>query len=245
MPRQGPGLPGDVLWALSVLGCSGRLRVCDAGAGPGADTETLAAALPEARITAVEISAPLAAEARARLAPYAPRVEVVEADMAALAGPCDLIWSAGALYFLGVAEGLRAWRDALAPGGAVAFSEPVLLPGPETEAEREAVARFWTEYPGLTDLAGIAARVAQAGFAMVAHRLIVGEAWRLYYQAMAARCDELEAGAAKGDPALAAVVTAAREEIGLWQSAPDRIAYALILARPVTDGNGQGRATGE
>ena len=229
MARQGPGTAEDVRWALEALGVSGEARVLDAGAGPGAVTETLAEALPEARIEAVDASPALVAEARARLARFGPRVTVREGDMARVEGPYDLIWCAGALYFLGVTEGLRAWRGALAPGGTVAFSEPVYLTDPPSEAARA----FWAGYPAITGLSGLEARVRAAGYAVEAVRHLGPEAWRGYMDALEGRIDELEAsGERPDDPALAAAMAEARAEVAAWRAAPEDIGYALVLARP-------------
>ncbi len=223
LDREGPGCPEDVAWVVARLGLAGPLRIADAGCGSGADSATLARLLPAARIEGVEQLPHLAVEARARCAGLG-NVTIRQGDMARLARPFDLIWCAGALYFLGVTEGLRGWRAALAPGGAVAFSEPVLLDAPD-----RTVRAFWEDYPAITDLAGIAARVRAAGFETVDHRLIVGRPWAAYYESLAARLAALQTPT---DPDLGAAVRAAEREIALWRAAPDRIAYALMLARP-------------
>lgn len=223
LDREGPGCLEDVAWVVARLGLAGPLRIADAGCGSGADSATLAGLLPAARIEGVEQLPHLAVEARARCAGLG-NVTIRQGDMARLAGPFDLIWCAGALYFLGVTEGLRGWRAALAPGGAVAFSEPVLLDAPD-----RTVRAFWEDYPAITDLAGIAARVRAAGFETVDHRLIVGRPWAAYYESLAARLAALQTPT---DPDLGAAVRAAEREIALWRAAPDRIAYALMLARP-------------
>ena len=194
-----------------------------AGCGPGADLETFAQLLPEARITGIELFPHLAEEARARLAGH-PNVRVEAADMAALAGPADLIWSAGALYFLGVTEGLSAWRPALAQGGAVAFSEPVLLGGPRDVADR-----FWSDYPAISDMAGLQERVEAADFMIVGTRLVTGAAWTAYYAPLEARIAALRPDAG---PQLAPVLDATAQEIALWRSAPEQIAYALLIVCP-------------
>ncbi|MFZ5962971.1 class I SAM-dependent methyltransferase [Thalassococcus sp. BH17M4-6] len=224
--RQGPGLPADVVWALNESGLSGPLRVLDAGAGSGADSETLAQALPEARIDAVEGVAQFVSEAQARLHTFGPRVTAREGDMAQVEGPYDLIWCAGALYFLGVTEGLQGWADALAPGGWVAFSEPVYLSDPPSEAARA----FWEGEGAVGDIDSIRARVAAAGYAVRAERLITGEAWAAYYDPLAARIAELKA--AGRAEALAEVIEASEAEIARWKAAPDEIAYVLMLVQP-------------
>ena len=223
MNRQGPGTPEDVRWALSQLALPEHPRVVDAACGPGADLVTLAEALPHARIEGVEQLPHLAEEARARVAHFT-NVTVETGDMAELRGPYDLIWCAGALYFLGVTEGLERWRGALAPGGAVAFSEPMLAPG-APQAARD----FWEEYPQVTDLEGIVARIEAAGYEVLGHRPVVGAGWAGYYAQLSGRIATLRGQA---DAALGAVLDAAEREISLWRAAPGDVAYALMLVRP-------------
>jgi len=226
LPREGPGTPQDVHWALDQLGLTGAPDVLDAACGPGADLETLARALPDARITGMEQVPHFVDAARARIAPFGPRVTAKEADMSALDQTYDLIWCAGALYFLGVTQGLRGWRAALNPGGAVAFSEPVLLETPPSAA----VTAFWEDYPQITDFAGITALVRAAGYNVQAHRMIVGAPWEAYYTPMQTRIDMLRKQAPE------AVLTAALNENQLemdrWRAAPDQIAYALLIVTP-------------
>lgn len=224
MPRQGPGLPGDVRWALDIAGTPEIARIADAGCGPGADLLTLADARPEAKIEGIEMMPHLAEEARAATAGL-PNVSVRQGDMAALTGPYDLIWCAGALYFLGIAQGLSGWRAALAPGGCVAFSEPVLEAGASETARA-----FWQDYSEARDLDGIAEEARRAGFELLGHRRVVGDAWRGYYDALSARIAKLRPGA-RG--ALADLLERSAREIRLWQAAPDEIAYALLVVRPV------------
>jgi trans-aconitate methyltransferase len=225
IPRQGPGLPEDVHWALDGLEVGREARILDAGCGPGADLETLAEARPMARIDGIEQITHLACKARERLRHFI-NVEVVTGDMAALSGFYDFIWSAGAIYFLGVTEGLKLWRQSLALGGAIAFSEPVL----EADAP-EAAKDFWAEYPQITDYRGLQARVEAAGFDVVDHRPLSTAAWAAYYMPLAARVARLRAGA---DAALEPVLAEAEREITLWRAAPDHVRYELVLVRPGT-----------
>ena len=226
LPREGPGTAEDVKWAVDLAGTHGEARVCDAGCGPGADTETLAVALPEAWIDAIELHAPFAEATAARCARFGPRVKAWAGDMAKLAGPYDLIWSAGAIYFLGVTEALSAWKTALTRAGKVAFSEPVLLGGEEPKAVRD----FWEEYPAITDEAGILARVEAAGYRSLGTRRIIGTPWEAYYQPMEARIAEMRQGDVSD--ALEAALREGETEIANWRAAPDRIAYLLVVAEP-------------
>jgi trans-aconitate methyltransferase len=198
--------------------------VIDAACGPGADTVTLADALPEARIEGVDITPHFVTAARAATARFGPRVSVREGDMRVLDGPADLIWCMGALYAVGIETALPLWRKVLADGGIVAFSEPVLPDWAGAGARA-----FWADYPNAGDAASIAARVAAAGFRTEATRLLTGLPWAEYYEPMQVRVDRLRAGA---DPALAHVLDDAQREIDLWRQAPDEIAYLLTIAAP-------------
>ena len=220
LPREGPGLPADVLWALDVAGTLGVARICDAACGPGADLVTLAAALPGAELVGIDGQAHFLAQARGRVPD---RVRLVQGEMAALPGVFDLIWCAGAMYFLGVTEGLRGWRGHLSKGGRVAFSEPVFVQDPVSETVRA----FWKDDPYVTGMAGIRERIAAAGYRILGERLIIGAAWEAYYGPMEARLAALLAAGEMG-----AALTAAAEEIALWRAGRDEIAYALFVVEP-------------
>lgn len=222
--REGPGSADDVRWALDIAGTPLRARICDAGCGPGADAVTLAAARPAGHVHAIEQVQHFVVAARSRLSQFSARVTVEQGDMAKITGPYDLIWCAGAIYFLGVTEALNIWRRALAPGGRVAFSEPCLLGKPTP-----AVTAFWDEYPDITDYDGIVTRVRKAGFRVLGHRMILGVPWENYYGPMQARINLLRPTA---NPELSVVLDEGQREIDLWHSAPDQISYALSVVEP-------------
>ncbi|RVT84405.1 class I SAM-dependent methyltransferase [Rhodobacteraceae bacterium CCMM004] len=221
LPREGPGEPADIAWALEVAGTPAEARILDAGCGPGADLETLAALRPAATLTGIEAHAPFAAAAQARLGD---RATVHTGDMADPGGPYHLIWCAGALYFLGVTEGLTAWRGALAPGGHVAFSEPIWVSADPPEAARA----FWAQYPAITDRDGLDARIAAAGYRVLGRRLLSPAGWEAYFGPLEARLDTLRA-AGHGD---ASAVAEEAREIALWRQAPEAITYALTVVAP-------------
>ena len=225
LDREGPGTAADVAWAVAIAGTRGRVRVMDAGCGPGADTLELARLLPEGSIEAVDKHAHFVGEAEARCAEFGTRVYIRQGDMADIVGPFDLIWCAGALYFLGVTEGLLLWRDELAEGGAVAFSEPVLVETAEGEAGHD----FWADYPAITNRDGIADRVAAAGYRVLGVRRVVGQAWTDYYRPMEDKSARLRLDA---DDALTAVLDEAEAEIAAWRANPDHVAYDLFVVTP-------------
>ncbi|MCC5959317.1 MAG: class I SAM-dependent methyltransferase [Rhodobacteraceae bacterium] len=225
LAREGPGAAADLGWALSVAATPAFARICDAGCGSGADTVTLAKERPRAQIDAIDQIAQFVAAAQKRTAPFGDRVQVRQGDMAKLTGPYDLIWCAGAVYFLGITEALRLWRGALAQGGAVAFSEPCLLSRPSVAAQA-----FWAEYPQITDVAGIRARVAAAGYRVLGEQMQIGAAWEAYYIPMSKRIASLRPNATG---VLATALDKAELEIARWRAAPSEIAYALMVVAPV------------
>ncbi len=140
--------------------------------------------------------------------------------------PYDLIWSAGAVYFLGIGPALTAWRDALKPGGAVAFSHPchfTNVPSPEARA-------FWEGY-ATTDAAGIDAQVRGAGYRTLATRRVGDAGWQAYYLGLGARAAQLRPKA-EADPDLAKVLRIAETEIATWHRVKAETGYLLSVVRP-------------
>jgi ubiquinone/menaquinone biosynthesis C-methylase UbiE len=108
--------------------CRGRgLRLLDAGCGTGASTAGLLAAAPEAEIIAVDASAGMLDEARAKRWP--PSVRFVHSPIEALAdagvdGPFDGILAAYLLRNLSDPDAqLRRFRALLRPGATLAVHE--------------------------------------------------------------------------------------------------------------------------
>src|SRR5687767_10825160 len=103
---------------LDRLVLRGDETVLDAGCGTGRVTAVLAERLPRGRVIAVDGSAAMVREARARLP--ADRVEVREADLLELEldSPVDAIVSTATFHWIGDHDRLFArLHAALAPGG--------------------------------------------------------------------------------------------------------------------------------
>lgn len=225
LPREGPGEAADVAWALDLAGVPEGAAICDAGAGAGGDVASLLT-VPGARVLAIDTYPGFVAQMRARFAGE-DRLEVEEADMADLgahpAGPFDLIWCAGALYFLGLEEGLARMGAALKPGGVLAFTEPCFF----TDAPSEAAVGFWEGYP-TRDAVGIANAVAAAGYDSLGARALGDGAWEAYFAPMEARIETLRPGA---DVALAAMLDLCAGEAAQWRQVRRETGYLLTVAR--------------
>jgi trans-aconitate 2-methyltransferase len=112
--------------------------VYDLGAGAGNVTRLLRARWPGARITGVDESGEMLAEA----ATAVPDVEWQRADLAGWRPPCpaDVVFSNAALHWLGAHDRLfPALLAALAPGGVLAVQMPRNFHAPSHTAVGEAV----------------------------------------------------------------------------------------------------------
>lgn len=227
LDREGPGEAADVHWALDVAGTPETARILDAACGPGADTVTLAEARQDAQLLALEITPHFAEATRRRTARFGPRVMAEEGDYLTLDGTFDLIWCAGAVYFHGIAQVLAAWRPNLAPGGAVAFSEPSWMIDPPSDAARA----FWAGEYAPKPRAALEAEIHAAGYGVLDQRWIVDAPWAAYYGPMSARLDQLED--TEQSPEVTAAIAEARDEMTRWQAAREEIAYSLFVVRPI------------
>ncbi len=226
LPREGPGLAEDVIWAGRLSRLPRQGRVCDAGCGPGGDLATLRRLVPDGHVDGFETVSHFVEAADNRFTEDA-SVQITEASMENLTGPYDLIWSAGAVYFLGINRVLNAWRSALTETGAVAFSHPCLF----TDSPSSAALAFWEAEPGdIGTETTTRTEIAAAGWQVIATRPLADEAWTAYYGPMLARCDELEA--AKVTDAVATAIAEARAEAANWRAVARETGYMLYLVRP-------------
>lgn len=226
LDREGPGDRESLDWALSVARPAPNAVVLDAGCGSGADVPGLLAHVPRGRVVAIDLHPPFIDRVRAAH-DGDPRVRAEVADMAnPPGGPFDLIWSAGAIYFLGVTKGLQAWRHHLSPGGRVAFSEVAWI----VDAPSGSARAFWgTEYPDITDRAGVSRQVEAAGFRVLSDQWLPAQAWEAYYGRLEARAHGLRPGA---DAELIKVLDMTEREIAIWRTHGGEFGYLLVVAEP-------------
>lgn len=225
LPREGPGSPADVAWAAGLLELSANARIADVACGPGGDIASLLEAAPEGHVTALD-KTPHFVEAARKTWGGDPRVTVLKADMKVIANPYDLIWCAGAVYFMGVEVALRAWRKSLRPQGAIAFSEACWF----TDAPSDRAKTLWgKEKTNMTDEAGITAQITAAGYRVIGQRRLDDAAWEAYYAPLTARMDLLRSTA---DLALVEVLDEAEEEAACWRAHGDEFGYLLNVVAP-------------
>ncbi|MDG4647633.1 class I SAM-dependent methyltransferase [Roseibacterium sp. SDUM158017] len=237
--RQGPGTPDDVSWAVKAAGTKAGARVLDAGAGVGEDIRALREAIPEARVVALEAHEGFVEAISGR---YGPEVTAIHGSMGpqpgfdgsapvdlAENGPFDLIWSAGAIYFVGVGTALEHWKGALAEGGAAAFTAPVFF----TDTPSEEAVAFW-QGDKVDTVGALRDAVAGAGYRILAERREPDAGWEAYFAAQAVRIATLREDILQGreDAAMAEILDQAEHEAEAWRKLKDEVGYHAVVAAP-------------
>jgi tRNA (cmo5U34)-methyltransferase len=137
--------------------------VVDLGAGTGALSHAILAAVPGARLELVDVDPAMLEAARERLAPHAGRYEIRRAAFADPLRPCDAVVASLALHHVVTLsekrELYRRIREALRPGG-------LLLVADAAVHERgRARQRIFAEWSAFMQTQGISAAEAEAHFA--------------------------------------------------------------------------------
>ena len=234
LPREGPGSDESTRNALRIV--TGWLphapRVLDIGCGPGMQTLVLARE-SAGHVTAVDRHQPFLDELDRRAARHglAERITTVNASMSALDFPdaaFDLIWSEGAIYVMGFAEELRAWKRLLKRDGAIAVSEISWL-GPNIPVEAK---RLWSRgYPAMTDVTTNLRTIESVGYAPIDHFVLPESAWwDQYYAPLERRIDALQREYRDDQDAMA-FLEAERTEISLYRKYAASYGYVFYVAR--------------
>jgi len=233
LPREGPGDNASTARALGLMtDLPARPRILDIACGPGMQTVELAGR-SGGHVTAIDLHAPFLAQAgrRARAAGVDRDISLVRASMSRLpfaSRAFDALWCEGALYMMGFAEGLEAWKRLLKPRGYVAVTEPVLFQPPA--ATPPEVMAGWAEYPAITTTAETLQRAAGAGFQVVGHFPLSTGAWWEYYGPIEAKLPALRA-AHGADPAYARRIDEAQDEVELYRRYSHFYGYLFVVLR--------------
>ena len=232
--RQGPGGGDETRLAITLSGLSGRtgLKIADIGCGTGASTLVLAQAL-DASVTAVDFlpdflhDLEIAAERQNLMK----RIETLAASMDALPfaeQSFDAIWSEGAIYNIGFANGIKAWRRFLKPDGILAVSELTWL----TQARPAQLEQHWNrEYPEVDTPSAKMAILEGNGFSPIGYFALPIRCWLdNYYRPMQ---DRFAAFLERNDnsEAAAAIVAAEHREIALYEQHSAFVSYGYYVAR--------------
>ena len=233
LPRQGPGTTTSTRRALGLVpGVGPGTRVLDIGCGTGAQILVLAQSSPS-RIIAVGNHTPFidALNRKARELDIADRLEARVADMRRLDfadGSFDLIRCEGAIYNVGVEEGLRDWRRLRRRNGHIALTE-VCWRKPEPPAECTA---FWNrEYPAIRDTSALLQAVEACGYETVAHFPLPASAWwDDYYQPLQNNVAAFRKRH-RNAPDAQELADQCQHEIAIWHACSKFYAYEFLVLR--------------
>jgi serine/threonine-protein kinase HipA len=235
MPRQGPGTREATARALKAIGkLPDPLQILDMGCGAGAQTLDLLD-LTNANIVAVDaiqIALDLLttrADQR-RIAPD--RLQLVQGDMSDLdleGDTFDVIWSEGAIYSIGFANGLKAWRKHLKPNGHIVVSECSWL----TDSPGAATQTFWQEnYPDMETRSGNVARAEAQGYqCLETFDLSQEDWWESFYTPQRRIIAEMKKEFPASDLAAMQVLSEATKEADLFEAHGDEYTYIFYILR--------------
>ena len=232
--RQGPGGDDETSLAVSLSGLRGatNLKIADIGCGTGASTLVLAREL-DAHITAVDFCPEFLTKLEdvAARAGVADRITTLSASMEALPfaeAAYDAIWSEGAIYNMGFAAGVEAWRNYLKPNGILAVSELTWL----TDQRPEELQNHWErEYPEVDTASGKMAVLERLGFSPIGYFPLSEYCWLdNYYRPMQQRFSGY-LDRHKDSEAAREIVAAEENEISLYERHRAFVSYGYYIAR--------------
>lgn len=236
LPRGGPGDDISTRKAFQLIrGLPEKPNILDLGCGPGKQTLELAR-LSEGKIIALDNHPPFLDKLNqdAQRQGFSARIETVNQDMNQMRFPpesFDLIWSEGALYFMGFENGLKKCRELLKKNGHLAVTELVWLEPDPPDEIKEA---HQSEYPALTGIEINLAMIEKAGYRLIGHFTLPDSSWtENYYDPMEKEIRRMEKKYDAGHEARD-VLSACLREIDLFRKYSKYFGYEFFVMKNVS-----------
>jgi ubiquinone/menaquinone biosynthesis C-methylase UbiE len=231
--RQGPGSPEITLKALSFIdNLDEDSNIADIGCGSGGQTMVLGQHTP-GHITGVDIFPRFIDlfNENAKKLGLNDRVKGRVESMDKLSfneGELDLIWSEGAIYFIGFEQGLKDWRKYLKTGGYIAVSEASWF----TEERPFEIQKFWMEaYPGIDVISNKVDQMQKAGYIPVASFVLPENCWTEYFYSPQVTAQEIFMKKHKGNKAAEEFIANQRHETELYYKYKEYYGYAFFIGK--------------
>ncbi|MHC4994074.1 MAG: class I SAM-dependent methyltransferase [Planctomycetota bacterium] len=212
LPRGGPGSNAVTERAYRLVDVKAP-RILDIGCGPGMQSLHLAR-ISGGEVVAIDNHQPfldaLAREAAAaglrdRVSPV--NVSMLEMDFEP--GSFDVVWSEGAIYFMGFGNGVKRGRELVRDGGYLAYSEAVYF----VDDPPKEVLDFWEgEYDDMGTVDQKIRVIEEAGVELVGHFPLPVSAWLdHFYDPMDRKIQSMREEYSGNEVALRVLEQAARE----------------------------------
>ena len=147
IPRQGPGMNSSTRKAYNTIRqyLPEHPAILDIGCGKGVQTLELAL-ISRSIITAIDNRSYFldCLQNQAERSGFSDRIKCIQADMKAMTfenASFDLIWSEGAVFIIGIKEGLKSWKKFIKPKGFMVLSDLVWL----TESRPDEIKTYFEE----------------------------------------------------------------------------------------------------
>ena len=184
IPRQGPGMNSATRKAYQVIRSllPAHPSILDIGCGKGVQTLELAG-INEGHIHALD-NKPFFLKClneEAEKKECSDRITCIEADMNSMPfanGSFDLIWSEGAVFIIGIREGLSRWKKLLKPNGIIVLSDLVWL----TESRPTDIASYLEEEcQYMLTIQEVLEEALKHGYRCIDHFTLPDEGWTREY----------------------------------------------------------------
>jgi len=231
LPRGGPGDNQSTRTAFEYLkNVPPNPSILDIGCGPGMQTIELAK-LSNGTIIALDNYQPfldilmrnaIKAGVEKRIIPKNQSMM----DMDFQNSTFDVIWSEGALYFLGFQNGLKRCHQLLKRKGYLAVTEAVFL----AHSIPKPLQEFWDEeYPDIKDVRSNITLIENEGFNLLGHFTLPTSSWTdTYYKPMEKKIQELKEKYHDNDVALH-VFRDCEKEIRIYKKYSDFYGYEFFI----------------
>jgi ubiquinone/menaquinone biosynthesis C-methylase UbiE len=232
--RQGPGGDAETSKAidLAMLDPSAPLKIADIGCGTGSSAMLLARAL-NAQITAVDFLPDFVEvlKVNAESEGLTKKIEPLVCSMDNLQfdnEEYDVIWSEGAIYNMGFANGINDWKRFLKPGGLLIVSEITWT----TNDRPFEIQKHWeAEYPQISMASSKISILENSGYSPIAYFVLPERCWLdNYYRPLQNSFTEFLARNANNENAQA-IVEAEMKEIALYEKFKKHYSYGVYIAR--------------
>lgn len=183
IPRQGPG-DNEITRSLYLMlsNLAQKPSILDIGCGKGVQTIELAE-LTQGKITAVDNHPYFlkCLENKAKILGLDNKIKCLQADMTTLPfenKTFDLIWSEGAIFIMGIKEGISSWKRLLKKEGYLVFSDLVW----KKELQSPELLEYWSqEYPKIMSVDEVIQASQINGFETIHHQPLPKISWLKNY----------------------------------------------------------------